>query len=186
MLIEPHYLNVEGTKWEYVEVDRGTGKQLRKQFSVPRFLDPNDPADWTEKEMTPAGHVVNGRVIVSDGNGAQPGDIVFVGDPTPNMLPLDDEAKKISASYSTKWSAPNPDSNRTHSQSLLDDLEQQMLIVERRNAEAKSAPVEGIEKLLTAMAAMMEQNQQLLSVLGSAAVNRTGDSSAKSAGARRV
>ena len=39
-LMTAHYLNVAGTKWEYQEVSRVTGKQIRMQLPVPMYLDP--------------------------------------------------------------------------------------------------------------------------------------------------
>src|ERR1017187_580847 len=45
-LAAPHYLNVEGTSWEYKEVDRTSGRQKRTIFPVPLHLDPDNPGDW--------------------------------------------------------------------------------------------------------------------------------------------
>ena len=53
-LTQKHYLMVPGTKWEYVENDRSTGRPIRKTYDVPLFLDPEDPSAWnyvTERDM---------------------------------------------------------------------------------------------------------------------------------------
>lgn len=165
MLIEPHYLNVPDTKWEYVETDRATGRPIRKQFDVPIFLHPEDPSNWTEKDIANNGQVIGGRVIVSDGVGAAPTDIIFVGDPTPNMLPLDDHAREVSARFASVWKAPNENSNRTHSQSLLDDLERKMQLVEQQQAKAQQVPMPALEQLLTAVTQMLQQNQEMMKAL---------------------
>jgi len=99
-LINGHYLNVlidgEPAEWEYKEVDRTTGKQARKIFPVPMLMDPNDPAD----------HNYPGEIIVCYKGSGERKDIVFIGDPTPEMEPLDEEAEAISASLRQKWEHP--------------------------------------------------------------------------------
>src|SRR6266705_1767114 len=92
-----HYLNVPGTEWEYKETDRTTGKTGRKVFAVPMLLDPNDPAD----------HNYPGEIIVASAEDrAFPRDIIFLGDPTPDMEPIDDEAEAISEALASKWVHP--------------------------------------------------------------------------------
>src|ERR1700746_1647419 len=100
-LIEPHYLKVKGVTWEYQETDRATGRQVRKTFPVPQHFHPDIEVDWTERDGKDYG-----IVAVSDGHNAKPSDIIFEGNPTPGMLPLDDEAKEISARFEPKWKAP--------------------------------------------------------------------------------
>lgn len=120
---------------------------------------------------------MGGKVIVSDGVNPGANDIIFVGDPTPNMLPLDDHAREVSASFADRWKAPNENSNRTHSQSLLDDLERQMQLIERKQQQAQQAPMAGMDQLLTAITQMMQQNQQIMLQLAGASptmVNPTG------------
>jgi hypothetical protein len=97
-LINAHYLNtVTPTEWEYKETDRGSGKQGRKIFHVPLYMDPRDPAD----------HNYPGEIIVSNQfDKAFPKDIEILGDPTPDMEPLDEEAEAISESLQHKWVHP--------------------------------------------------------------------------------
>lgn len=93
-LMSAHYLNVPGTEYEHREVSRETGKQAVKRYPVPLFLNPNDPADCNYP----------GEIIVADkANRLHPKDLVFVGPPTPEMEPLDEEAEKISAKHREKW-----------------------------------------------------------------------------------
>lgn len=93
-----HYLKVPGTEYEHKETDRATGKQAKKVFPVPLYLNPEDQADCNYP----------GEIIVTDkkSHPAYPKDIYFVGQPTPEMEPLDEEAEKISASFAKKWEHP--------------------------------------------------------------------------------
>jgi hypothetical protein len=114
----PHYLNVAGTTWEYKEVDRSTGKQIRKTFDVPTLLEPENPGDWnyvTGKDQ--------GEIIVSDGKNAEPKDIIFAGKPTPDMVPLDDEARAITAAMGSKWNRTfEQTTGNSYAEGILDDL----------------------------------------------------------------
>lgn len=99
-LVTGHYLNVlidgEQAQWEYKEVDRGTGKQGRKMFNVPMLMDPNDPAD----------HNHPGEIIVCHEGKGDRKDTIFLGEPTPDMEPLDAEAEAISEKLQDKWQHP--------------------------------------------------------------------------------
>lgn len=82
-LIEPHYIygqypDSSETEWEYREVDRLSGREMRKRYKVPAWFDRD--------------------TIVCHAGKGQKGDCVFEGDPTSNMEPLDDEARAIHAS----------------------------------------------------------------------------------------
>jgi len=161
-LAAPHYLNVEGTKWEYSEVDRTTGKQKRTQFPVPTLLDPDQPTDWSHVYGKDAG-----EIIVAQGRTDDPKDIIFVGDPTPDMVPMDDEAKAISAAMAPRWKHPIETLSGTYADAMMKDLSQQMDEVRSQGASAK---VEGMTELLTAMAAMMKQNQEMMAILAKSSV----------------
>lgn len=96
-LMNPHYLNViPGAEWESKETDVETGRQARKVYKVPMYLDPKDPKDCNYP----------GEVIVCHEGKGQSKDIEFVGLPTPDMEPLDDEAREITAAHSHKWLRP--------------------------------------------------------------------------------
>lgn len=163
-LAGPHYLNVKGSTWEYKEVDRTTGKQKRTLFPVPQLLDPDNPGDWNYvygKDF--------GEIIVANKAGDYPKDIIFSGDPTPDMVPLDDEAKAITAKMAPKWKHPIESLSTTYADEMLKDLGEQMQEVRTKNG---SAQVEGMSELLTAMTAMMKQNQELLAALAKPQANR--------------
>lgn len=157
-LAAPHYLNTPGTGWEYKENNRTTGKPMRKVFPVPQYLNPDDPSDWNIVRGKDDGEII----VCHEGKGDDK-DIVFVGDPTPDMIPIDEEAKTISASFAKRWNKnveDIPDSGYTGF--LLEDLG-------RKLADATAANSGGggpqMDKLLETMNAMMEQNAKLIAAL---------------------
>jgi hypothetical protein len=156
-LIAPHYLQVPGTEWEYKEVDRKTGRPKTQKFAVPLLLDPSQPQDWTHQNGRDEGEIN----VCYEGKGDS-NDIVFIGEPTPDMMPLDDEAKKISAGFAAKWKHPIESLPGAYSEHLLDDLQQQVADVQAKTSQTQ---VDGMSELLTAMAAMMKQNQELIGAL---------------------
>ncbi len=157
-LAAPHYINVPGTEWEYKEVDRSSGKQKRVVFPVPLHLDPDQPGDWNHVEGRD-----QGMIIVCHKDKGEPKDIVFIGDPTPDMVPLDEEAKLLTAAMAPKWNRPYEEvQGNSYAEGILDDLTKQ--IVDLRSTQTV-APMKGMEELLAAMAGMMKQNQELLGVL---------------------
>lgn len=153
-LAAPHYLNVEGTTWEYKEIDRTTGRQKLVKFPVPLHLDPDQPADWSHKHGNDIG-----EIIVAYSGTDDPKDIVFTGPPTPDMVPLNDEAKKISAEFASKWRHPIESLSGTYADELLKELDKQ--VAEARN-KANTVQLEGMAELLTALTEVMKQNQTII------------------------
>jgi hypothetical protein len=165
-LVEPHYLNVPGEEWEYTENDRTTGRPKRVKFSVPRLLDPKDPTCWSHRygsiPNTPQNVIAyeDGVIIVCHVGKGESGDIEFIGDPTPAMIPLDDEAKEISASFADHWRYKPEESPITYSQSLVDKFQ-----VEIANSQTKPAQIEGLAELVSAITQMAAGNQKLVEAL---------------------
>jgi len=148
--MQSHYLNVPGTEWEYKETNRTTGRQARKVFPVPQFLNPDDPADQNYPDEIIVSHRTNGR------------DIVFIGPPTPDMEPLDDEARAISDRERPKWKHPIESlSSQGYSQSMLDDLMRQMSEIQAGNRTAPAAPVSTAGVDPSAFTALQAQVQAL-------------------------
>ena len=102
----PHYIHVpmlpDGTKveWEHKEQNRDSGRTVRKMFVVPLMLDPRDGADCNYP----------GEVIVAqdlpDHIHPPRQDIMFEGDPTPDMEPLNEAAEAISEKHRYRWEHP--------------------------------------------------------------------------------
>lgn len=161
LLTAGHYLNtVPPTEWEYKETDRETGRQVRKVFHIPLYLNPVDVKDWNS----------NDGVIVSNGNKAMPRDIVFIGEPTPDMRPLDDEAEAISAQFTERWKRAPEDviSGQPFSQSIIVELTKQITDIARGQPAAPASPVSAgsvsaadFAKLQAQVAELMALNEDL-------------------------
>lgn len=151
-LMVNHYLNVEGTKWEYQETDRVTGRPKRTQFPVPRYLDILDPADWTNKLGD------TGEIIVSDGKGADPKDIIFTGEPTPDMEPVDDDARRISAGFADQWrrGADEMISGKNYADMIMDKLHDKMDDLTKVSQAPPKVQIEGLEEVMKMMAQTMQ------------------------------
>jgi hypothetical protein len=158
-LVCAHYINtVAGTEWEYHETDRTTGRQMRSRYKVPRLLDPNDPGDWTWKEGNKDNQI--GEIIVCHEGKGERTDIAFLGDPTPDMIPMDDEAKAISATFTERWRyKPDTDAGN-FSQSMIDRFQADMAEIKARPAE-----IPGMADLVSAIGKMAETNQTILQAL---------------------
>jgi len=162
-LTQPHYLQVPGTEWEYKETDRETQRQVRKVFEVPLYLNPTEQADWNDR--------VNERVVVSNRfDKAYPRDHVFIGPPTPDMAPIDEEAQEITDSYvrSGAWKHPIETLDMNYSQSVLSDFERQMAQILANQAKAPpptmslgAVSAEDFHRLQEQVTQLMEHNAKL-------------------------
>lgn len=156
-LINPHYLNVPGTEWEYKETDRTSGRSGRKIYPVPLYLDPRDAAD----------HNYPGEIVVSDGTNPGPRDHVFLGEPTPDMEPLDDEARAISTRLAPKWQHPIESLPGTFSQSLISAFEKQISEVMSGKTPVPASPASAgvdtaaFEELRKQVQELAAQNEML-------------------------
>ncbi len=96
-----HYLLArqfgEPTQWVREETNRDTGRAFRRTFDVPLYIDPEDPV-CINKNL--------GICVVATEGSEMPGDIILLSPCTPDMEPMDDEARKITAEESKKWKDP--------------------------------------------------------------------------------
>ncbi len=96
-----HYINArqfgEDTTWVREETNRDTGRAFRRTFQVPLYIDPEDPI-CINKNL--------GFCVVASEGSEMPGDIILDGPPTPDMEPMDDEARAITKAESVKWKDP--------------------------------------------------------------------------------
>jgi hypothetical protein len=163
----PHYLNVKGTAWEYNEIDRITGRPKRTQFPVPLYMNPNYEDDLKSFGQG-EGPVERWNIIVSDGNNPGPKDIVFTekdgspGLPTPEMEPLDDEARELSAKLSKRLNTPIVE-GQSYSAKLEELFIDQM--TELKNGMRAAPQAEGMTQFMETMAAMMKQQTEILAML---------------------
>jgi hypothetical protein len=166
-LRDAHYLAVPGTEWEYKETNRETGRQARKVYEVPVHLDPRNASDWNypREEM----------IIVADKYDPKyPRDIVFRGPPTPDMEPLDDEARSITQGFIDRgaWKHPIESLNMTYSESRLSEFERGIAELLSKGVprvsppQAESMSLGGVDpvafdRLQRQVAALMERNAEL-------------------------
>ena len=160
-LLNPHYLNVPGTEWEYTEVSRATGKQARVRYKVGLFLNPNDPADFNYP----------GEIIVAHAGTPHKADIVFIGPPTPEMEPLDAEAERITDELKGKWIDPLGESALPgygdYSQSLIAKFDRELVEAIKKvggipqSGQNVSVKAEDFEALKRQVAELSRQNAVL-------------------------
>ena len=154
---------VDGTKWEYSEVDRVTGRPKRTQFPVPLHLDPTIESDWTHKYDQ-----WSGDIIVSNGTNADAKDHIYKGPVTPGMFPLDDEAREITAKSAGNVWMPTTDTsieaqNESYANKLLSGFIDKMTDLK---SAVTTAPIDpGITQLLSSMSEMMMKQTEILAQL---------------------
>jgi hypothetical protein len=174
LLRESHYLNSPGVYWEQQQTDRESGRQKRVQYPVPIHLNPNDPSDWNYKSgqahVSQGGkEFTDGAIIVCHEGKGEAKDIVFIGDPTPGMEPIDDEAKEISAKFATTWNydvfALATDDTATYTNHVLNKAAALFGEAQTKANEANSevlALQKDMKDIMATMAAVMTQNAELL------------------------
>ena len=87
-LTAPHYLNVPGTQWEQTEYSAASKKQVRHLYNVHLLLDPNDPSMHNYP-------LTQEIIVATKVDRRYPADMIFVGSPTQDMEPLDEEAEAL-------------------------------------------------------------------------------------------
>jgi hypothetical protein len=162
-LTDAHYLAVAGTEWEYKETNRETGRQARKVYEVPIYLNPKDASDWNYPQ--------DEAIIVADKyDPAHPRDIVFRGTPTPDMEPLDDDAQAISDAERKNWIHPIEALNMTYSESRLSEFERSIAEIMAKNGASPISPPSlsrggvdpaAFERMQQQLATLMEANAKL-------------------------
>jgi len=169
-LITNHQLNVytkDGgpNEWEYKEVDRMTGREMRRRVQVPLLFDINDMYQWNDNVIrSPRGDILGGDIVVAHKTGLEKStDYIFTGDPTPDMLPLDAEAEAISAKFSDLWRF-GPNEDKPYVQNMMEDVQAEQAKIA---AENRKVTVEGMPEMMAAMMEMMKQNQALIATLTS-------------------
>ena len=166
-LMTSHYLNlVIPAEWEFSAVQGG--KSVRRRFPVPTYLDIRDPGQWTTsfsngKPTAFGGNNddAEGEIIVCHKGRGEPSDIAFVGDPTPDMMPIDDEAKAISDSFEAHWSYKPDTAEMSFSQSLVDTLES---VLSKTPEPAKTATDPALLEVLASLAKGQAAIAEALSV----------------------
>ena len=154
-LTQKHYLMVPGTQYEYREANNA-GRQIRKVFDVPLFLDPDYPPD----------HNYPGEIIVAYAGTTMTKDIIFTGPPTADMTPLDDEAKKISEEYMSTWGNPSDDmGDEGYTGKLLLELTTTLQSFNATAQPRSAVPDESLVEMKDQMKKLMDMNMALIAKL---------------------
>lgn len=144
-LAQPHYLNmVEPIEWEHQETDPVTQRVLRKRYVVPLYINKGE--------------------IVNQGEG---GEFEFIGDPTPDMVPIDAEAEAISDKLKPSWQVSE---YGTGTESVLDNLTKELSKamaagISVANVSVPGVSAEAFAEMQGQLKALTEQNAQLLAKL---------------------
>lgn len=157
-----HYINAkqfgEDTTWVREETNRDTGRAFRRTFTVPLLIDPEDPICINRN---------TGYCVVATEGSETPGDIIILGPPTPDMEPLDDDARAITKAESVKWKDPI----NSLPISIGDDFGNQLLamltaqfntVANNPSVSLKGASNSEIEELKAMLAAQQEQIAKLI------------------------
>jgi len=132
-------------------------------FRVPKHLDPRLEDDWNVRINGMDGEI---HVCYEGKDDPKYPDraIVFEGNPTPGMLPLDDEAREISEKFDWTPTQGIDEESQRHSfyAKLGDTLIDQMTELK---VAREAAPNPVMDKFMETMLAMMSQNQQILAAL---------------------
>ena len=154
-LMQSHYLKVpvlpDGTdvEWVHEETNRTSGRTVRKRHEVGMLLDTNNPADYNDPD---------GIIVCHEGKG-EAKDYIFIGEPTPDMEPLDDEAEEITASMRDKWNHPidSLPANGGMNDREMKFMEQMMKMMSGGQAPANAAvPNAEVEALKAQVAKLTE------------------------------
>jgi hypothetical protein len=170
-LKSPHYLNVPGTHWEQNETNRSTGKAARTVHSVGLLLNPDDPSDCDR----------NGEIIVYtaiEGLRAPKFGHQFIGEPTPEMEPINDEAEAISASLQKKWDRPfdtfQTSSEGEFSERLLAGIEKALNKASQSTGDVPGATVVPISEYNALKDQMAQMQEQMNAIIAAAKPTETG------------
>lgn len=168
-LTSKHYLHAEQygqpTEWERQEMNIDTGRNFRKLYKVPMYIDPEDPGCINKHE---------GICVVARKGTDKPGDIVFFGPPTMDMEPLDDDARAETEAERPKWIDPINSLplqiGEEAGRAIMQGLEQQIAAMGMGavNASLRTVPNADIEALRKMVEAQQAQIAQLLKAGGPA------------------
>lgn len=167
-LTAKHYLHAnqygQPTEWQREEVNTQTGRTFRKSYKVPMLIDPEDPFCINR---------IVGYCVIATIGSAQPGDIeVFDFKPTPDMEPLDEEARAMSEAERPNWVNPidglSPQMGEDFAQQLLGALQQRANSMQANQSVPQPGlqPNAEVAELKGVISAMQKQMEAMMSAFG--------------------
>src|SRR6267154_1733519 len=160
-LTAKHYLEAlqfgQPSEWQREEINVQTGRAFRKTYPVPMYIDPDDPFCINRTV---------GYCVIATKGSALPGDLEVKNfKPTPDMEPLDEEARQLSEAERPHWINPidglSPTMGEDFANQLLAALQQQMNKSQVGSA-GSSAEVSNLSALV---AAQQKQIEALINAL---------------------
>lgn len=161
-LLTPHYIKVPGTVWTQEEQPFATPKRIKREFPVPLYLNPEDPSQWTERNEDRS----FGYIVVCHAGKGKPSDTVFVGDPTPDMEPLDDEAREESAKFTGRWTMAGEMPAGDFENNVFSYLLRQVDAVAARNVDTPENDRAQLSSMTAQIADLISENENLKRRLG--------------------
>ncbi len=172
-LTAKHYLEAlqfgQPSEWQREEINVQTGRAFRKTYPVPMFIDPDDPFCINR---------TTGFCVIATEGSAQPGDLECKNfKPTPDMEPLDEEARQLSEAERPYWINPidglSPTMGEDFANQLLTALQQQM---NKSNISLSQQGVNSeVSNLSALVAAQQKQIEALITALSGSGRGRSGE-----------
>lgn len=150
-----HYLHghmpgEERNEWMREETNRDTGRVARKFMKVPVYIDPKDPSCCNR----------DGDCIVCHEGRGTDRDIVFEGNPTPDMMPIDEEAVELSKKFAGDYTtAENTEGGM--SQVMLQQLEGVLANTMKNAVSTKNVPNDVLAMMNKKLEALSKQVSDL-------------------------
>lgn len=147
-----HYLHghmpgEERNEWMREETNRDTGRVARKFMKVPVYIDPKDPSCCNR----------DGDCIVCHEGRGTDRDIVFEGNPTPDMMPIDEEAVELSKKFAGDYTkAENTEGGM--SQVMLQQLEGVLANTMKNAVSTKNVPDDVLAQMNKRLEELATQN----------------------------
>lgn len=149
-----HMPGDEKNEWMREETNRDTGRVARKFMKVPVYIDPKDPSCCNR----------DGDCIVCHEGRGLPSDIVFEGNPTPDMQPIDDEAKALSDKFAGDYTKmENVEGGKAND--VLSRLESVLADTMKSAVSTKNVPNDVLEAMNKRLEELAKQNAELIARL---------------------
>ena len=151
-LTTPHYLHtVRTTEWEHKETDRDTQEEVRTRYPVPRYLE-------------------RGSIVTRGEPPQSKFEFEIIGDPTPDMVPLNADAQAISDTFMPHWSKMGSFELGGGTEAVLAGLADKLEKAMTSGMPVYAQPLNGVSQdqftaLQNQVTELMKQNAELIGQL---------------------
>lgn len=112
------------------------------------FLDPNEPSDCNYPGVI---------IVATDHDEQFPNDIIFEGDPTADMEPLNEAAEALIQKIQGRWINPIESLQTTYSENILHDLQRQVAELQTNTGGKPIDIILAMKKQMDALEAEVKQ-----------------------------